>query len=142
MRVMWLSITREMFLCKVSTVTNVFVKKGELDMQISHVGNESRVHIEEGNVNLKMADNHPVKLCVTGKKIITDETFSKYGDVVTKEDEYQHYFGTVQPDKFSPLCQVMADQGEVKISSQHWAQSLGLKLKNRRKHVFSQYIGC
>ena len=58
------------------------------------------MHIEEGNVNLKMADNHPVKLCVTGKKIITDETFSKYGDVVTKEDEYQHYFGTVQPDKF------------------------------------------
>jgi len=113
----------------VDGTTNVFVKKGELDMQISHVGNESRVHIEEGNVNLKMADNHPVKLCVTGKKIFTDETFSKYGDVVTKEDEYQHYFGTVQPDKFSPLCQVMADQGEVKISSQHWAQSLGLKLK-------------
>ena len=59
-----------------------------------------RVHIEEGNVDLKMANNHPVKLCVTGKEVTVDETFAKYGEIETKEDEYQHYFGTVQPDKF------------------------------------------
>merc|ERR1711915_596573 len=100
------------------------------NLRLRNIHNESYVAVyNEGNVNLKMADNHPVKLCVTGKKIDTDVTFSNYGEVVTKEDEYQHYFGTVQPDKFSPLCQVIADQGDVKISSQHWAQSLGLKLK-------------
>merc|ERR1712027_307201 len=82
--------------------TNVYIKKGTLDMQVSHVSNESRVHIEEGDVDLKMADNHPVKLCVTGKELTVDETSAKYGEKETKEDEFQHYFGTVQPDKFSP----------------------------------------
>ena len=42
--------------------TNVFMKKGELDVQVSHVGNESRLHVEEGNINLKVADNQPVKV--------------------------------------------------------------------------------
>ena len=33
--------------------TNVFMKKGELGIQISHVGNESRLHVEEGDIKLK-----------------------------------------------------------------------------------------
>ena len=45
--------------------TNVFMKKGELDIQISHVGNESRLHVEEGDIKLKIADNQPVKVTNT-----------------------------------------------------------------------------
>jgi len=108
---------------------NIFMKKGNLDVQISHVGTESRIHVEEGDINLKMADNHPLKLCVTGTEVVTDDTFAKYGDIDTKEDDHKHYFGRVQPDQFSPLCQVLADSGKVTISAQGWAQSLGLKLK-------------
>ena len=53
----------------------------------------------------------------------------EYGAIETKEDDHRHYFGRVQPDQFSPLCQVLADTGKVTISAQGWAQSLGLKLK-------------
>ena len=109
--------------------TNVAMKKGDLDIQISQVRNESKVHVEEGNIDLKMAQNHPVKLCVTAKKVTTDDTFAKVGDMETKEDDYQHYFGTIHPEQFSPLCQVMADKGTVAVSAQNWAQSLGLKMK-------------
>ena len=109
---------------------NVFMKKGNLDIQISQVASESRIHVEEGDISLKMADSHPLKLCVTGTEVVTDDKFSKYGDIETKEDDnHQHYYGRIQPDQFSPLCQVLADSGKVNISAQGWAQSLGLKLK-------------
>ena len=108
---------------------NVFMKKGNLDVQISHVGSESRIHVEDGDISLKMADNHPLKLCVTGTEVVTDEKFAKYGEIETKEDDHKHYSGRIQPDQFSPLCQVLADSGKVNISAQGWAQSLGLKLK-------------
>eukprot|EP00092_Neocalanus_flemingeri_P011322 GFUD01012201.1.p1 GENE.GFUD01012201.1~~GFUD01012201.1.p1 ORF type:complete len:417 (-),score=118.03 GFUD01012201.1:97-1347(-) len=107
---------------------NVFMKKGELDIQISHVGNESRIHVEEGNISLKMADNHPVKVCVTGNEVVTDTKFAKFGEVETKEDNYQHYLGTIQPDQFSPTCQVVAEKGRVMVESQDWATSMGFKL--------------
>ena len=109
---------------------NVFMKKGNLDVQVSQVRSESRIHVEEGDISLKMADSHPLKLCVTGTEVETDDKFSKYGDIETKEDDkHQHYLGKIQPDQFSPLCQVLADRGKVSISAQGWAQSLGLKLK-------------
>jgi len=108
--------------------TNVFLKKGELDIQISHVGNESRIHAEEGDICLKLADNHPVKVCATGKQVLTDDNFAKFGTVETKEDEYQHYLGTIHPDQFSPTCQVVAENGNVKVEIQDWATSMGLKL--------------
>ena len=107
---------------------NVFMKKGNLDVQVSQVRGESRIHVEEGDISLKMADSHPLKLCVTGTVVETDDKFSKYGDIETKEDD-QHYFGKIQPDLFSPLCKVLAVSGKVSISAQGWAQSLGLKLK-------------
>jgi len=108
--------------------TNVFMKKGDLDVQISHVGNESRIRVEEGNIGLKLADNHPVKVCVTGKEVITDSKFATFGTVETKEDNYQHYLGTIQPDQFSPTCQVVAENGRVQVESQDWATSMGFKL--------------
>jgi len=108
--------------------TNVFMKKGELDIQISHVVNESRLHVEEGDINLKIADNQPVKVCVTGTEVETDEQFAKFGNVETKEDNYQHYLGTIMPNQFSPTCQVVAERGRVVVESQDWATSMGFKL--------------
>eukprot|EP00090_Calanus_glacialis_P028598 TRINITY_DN45912_c0_g1_i1.p1 TRINITY_DN45912_c0_g1~~TRINITY_DN45912_c0_g1_i1.p1 ORF type:complete len:412 (+),score=148.51 TRINITY_DN45912_c0_g1_i1:38-1273(+) len=108
--------------------TNVFMKKGELDIQISHVGNESRLHVEEGDIKLKIADNQPVKVCVTGTEVETDQKFAQFGAVETKEDNYQHYLGTIMPDQFSPTCQVLAEKGKVMVESQDWATSMGFKL--------------
>jgi len=108
--------------------TNVFMKKGELDIQISHVGNESRLHVEEGNINLKIAENQPLKVCVTGTEVKTDAQFAKFGSVETKEDNYQHYLGTIMPDQFSPTCQVVAEKGCVVVEVQDWATSMGFKL--------------
>jgi len=108
--------------------TNVFMKKGELDIQISHVGNESRLHVEEGDINLKIAENQPLKVCVTGTEVKTDAKFAKFGSVETKEDNYQHYLGTIMPHQFSPTCQVVAEKGCVVVESQDWATSMGFKL--------------
>ena len=84
--------------------------------------NESRVHVEEGDIRLKMADNHPVKVvvtlnlelysfvkvCATGLVVEVDTKFSDLGSVGVKEDcpNYQHYLGILMPDQFSPTCQV------------------------------------
>jgi len=108
--------------------TNVFMKKGELDIQVSHVCNESRLHVEEGDIKLKIALNQPVKVCVTGTRVETDKQFAQFGQVETKEDQYQHYLGTIMPDQFSPTCQVVAEKGNVFVESQDWATSMGFKL--------------
>jgi len=108
--------------------TNVFMKTGDLDIQISHVSNESRLHVEEGDINLKIADNQPVKVCVTGTVVETDEKIAQFGAVETKEDNYQHYLGTIMPDQFSPTCQVVAEKGKVLVACQDWATSMGFKL--------------
>lgn len=109
--------------------TNVFVKNGHLDIQVSKVKHESRLHVEEGDITLKMSDNFPLKVCVTASEIILDTKFSKYGSInPDKEDNYKHYFGTIQPEKFSPTLQVLAEKGKVVLESQDWAASLGFKL--------------
>lgn len=113
----------------VDGTASVYMKAGSLDMQISCVRGESRVHIEEGDVNLKLSETFPLKLCVTGREVAADEKFSNYGTVEAKEEKYQQYNGAVQPDQFSALCQVQADQGSVRLSAQDWAASLGLKLR-------------
>ena len=57
--------------------------------------------MEEGDIDLKLGVDHPVKLCATAKEIVTDNTFAKYGEVQMKEEEeLKHYFGSVQPDQF------------------------------------------
>ena len=68
------------------------------------------------------------QVCVTGKEVITDSKFATFGTVETKEDNYQHYLGTIQPDQFSPTCQVVAENGRVQVESQDWATSMGFKL--------------
>ena len=84
----------------VDGTASVFVKKGNLDLQISNVKSESRFHVEEGDVILKLSDSQPLKVCVTGKQVSVDDKFSGYGDIETKEDNYQHYFGSIKPDQF------------------------------------------
>jgi len=108
--------------------TNVFIKKGSLDIHMSQVTHESVIHVEEGDITLKMSDRYPLKVCITANEILVDSTFSKYGEVKLKEDNYAHYLGTIQPDQFSPTCQIMAENGKVSLESQDWAASLGFKL--------------
>ena len=39
--------------------TNIFVKKGDLEIHVSQIKHESRILVEEGDVILKMIDTHP-----------------------------------------------------------------------------------
>jgi hypothetical protein len=110
--------------------TNVFVKEGDVDIQVSRVSHESRIHVEEGDITVKLADNFPLKVCVTANEIILDTKFSQYGNIDDKkyDDGYKHYAGTIQPEKFSPTLQIIAENGRVMVESQDWAASLGFKL--------------
>jgi len=110
--------------------TNVFVKEGDADIQVSKVGHESRIHVEEGDITVKLTDTFPVKVCVTANEIILDTKFSQYGSIDDKkyDDGYKHYAGTIHPEKFSPTLQVIAENGRVIVESQDWASSLGFKL--------------
>lgn len=108
--------------------TNVFVKKGSVDIQVSQIKDESRIHLEEGDIKLRMSDTFATKLCVTADEITLDDKFSQHGSVERKEDNYCHYLGIIHPDKFSPTLQVIAENGRVVLESQSWAASLGLRL--------------
>lgn len=109
--------------------TNVFVKKGDVDMQISQVNQESRIHVEEGDISLKISDSFPLKISVNANEIVLDTKFSEYGTISrTQDDNYQHYFGGIQPEKFSPRIEVIAENGRVVIETQDWAASLACKL--------------
>jgi len=105
--------------------TNVFVKKGDIDIQVSKVKHESRIHVEEGDITLKISDNYPVKVSVNASEIIPDTKFNSYGTVTrTKDENYQHYYGIIQQEKFSPTLEVIAENGRVVIESQDWAASV------------------
>ncbi len=36
--------------------------QGDLDVQVSHVRAESRLHVEEGDIHLRLSDAHPLKV--------------------------------------------------------------------------------
>jgi len=42
-------------------VINCFFQ-GDLDVQVSHVRAESRLHVEEGDIHLRLSDAHPLKV--------------------------------------------------------------------------------
>merc|ERR1719189_1032904 len=68
--------------CKMQGVdgsTNIFIQKGDLDVQIARINNKSRIHVVEGNVCLKLSDSHPINVSINAKDIITDSTFHSYG---------------------------------------------------------------
>jgi len=109
--------------------TNVFVKLGDVDMQISKINHESRIHVEDGDISLKISDTFPLKISVNANEIVLDTKFSEYGTLSrTQDDNYQHYYGGIETEKFSPIIEVIAENGRVVIETQDWAASLACKL--------------
>lgn len=54
--------------------------QGEIDCQISRVRTSSRIHIEEGDVHLRVTDTHPLKISIEANDIIPDAHFKKLGE--------------------------------------------------------------
>ena len=109
--------------------TNIFVKKGDLEIHVSQIKHESRILVEEGDITLKMIDSHPVKLTIDANQIILDTNFSKHGKLEQKQSSStMHYSASIHPNVFSPALTVIAENGNVVLESQDWAASLGLKL--------------
>jgi len=110
--------------------TNVFVKKGDLEIHISKISHESRILVEEGDINIKMIDTHPVKLSIDANEVIPDTKFAQYGKLEQRKDitGTMHYSASIQPNVFSPTLTVIAENGNVVLESQDWAASLGLKM--------------
>ena len=50
-------------------------------MHISRIRNESRIHVEDGNIHLKLSDSYPLKLSVDANEIVTDARCSEHGKV-------------------------------------------------------------
>jgi hypothetical protein len=44
--------------------SNFKLLQGDLDVQVSHVRAESRLHVEEGDIHLRLSDAHPLKVTV------------------------------------------------------------------------------
>ena len=57
--------------------TNIFVKKGDVELHISKISQESRILVEEGDITIKMIDTHPVKITIDATEIYPG-TRSKY----------------------------------------------------------------
>ncbi len=104
--------------------------------------NESRVHVEKGDVYLRISDAYPVKISIDANDVIPDTKFKAHGQVETREEgttgmggvtqgPSKHYFCAIQPEKFSPNLIVIAEDGNVILESQDWAASLGLKLPQK-----------
>ena len=112
--------------------TNIFLKKGDLEIHVSQIKHESRILVEEGDISLKMIDTHPVKLTIDANQIILDTKFSKHGKLEQKQGQSStmHYSASIHPNVFSPALTVIAENGNVVLESQDWAASLGLKLAN------------
>jgi len=110
--------------------TNIFVKQGDVDAQVSKVSHESRIHVEEGDIRLRLNENYPLKIDVVANDVIPDAKFQGLGKV-DKEESRVHYFAAIEPNKFSPTLVVVAENGNVILDSQDWASSLGLKLASK-----------
>jgi len=110
--------------------TNVFVKKGDLEIHISKINHESRILVEEGDITVKMIDTHPLKLTVDANHIIPDTKFAKLGKLENRKGlpTTMHYSASIHPNVFSPALTIIAENGNVILESQDWAASLGLKM--------------
>jgi len=114
--------------------TNIFVKQGDVDAQVSRVSHESRIHVEDGDVHLKLNENYPLKIDILANEVVPDAKFQGLGQVEKSgngEEQMAHYFAAIEPNKFSPTLVVVAENGTVVLDSQDWAASLGLKLASK-----------
>lgn len=109
---------------------NIFVKKGDVDVHISRLLAESRIHVEEGDIRVRVNDSHPIKINIDANDVIPDAKFQAIGMVEASDRNGpgKHFSCSIQPDKFSPSLIVVAEDGNVILESQDWAASLGLKL--------------
>lgn len=110
--------------------TNIFVKKGDVELHISKINQESRILVEDGDITVKMIDTHPVKITIDANQIIPDVKFQSLGKLEQRLDapNTMHYSASIQPNVFSPALTIIAENGDVVLESQDWAASLGLKL--------------
>lgn len=110
--------------------TNIFVKKGDLEVHISRVKHESRIHVEDGDIVLKMSESFPVKITIDANRVIPDTKFAAHGKIETRPSGSPavHYSAAIQPNVFSPTLTVIAENGNVILESQDWAASLGFKV--------------
>ena len=97
--------------------TNIFVKKGDLEIHVSQIKHESRILVEEGDIILKMIDTHPVKMSIDANQIILDTKFSKHGKLEQKQDQSttMHYSASIHPNVFSPALTVIAENGKPQL---------------------------
>ena len=111
--------------------TNVFVKSGYLDVHISRIRHESRIHIEQGDIHLKLSDTYPLKLSIDANDIVADEKFSEHAKIEKRQNsESVHLFAAIEPNQFSPTLIVVAENGSVVLETQDWATSFGFGLRS------------
>ena len=101
-------------------------------MHISRLLAESRIHVEKGDIRVRINDAHPLKINIDANDVIPDAKFQAIGTMEARPAEAagpgKHFACSIQPDKFSPSLVVVAEDGNVILESQDWAASLGLKL--------------
>ncbi len=105
--------------------------QGDVDCQVSVVRNESRIHVEEGDIHLRVSDDQPLKLLIDANDIIPDTKFKSLGKVKNEEGDAagrKRFECLLHPNQFAAELVVKAENGTVVLESQDWAASLGLKL--------------
>ena len=109
--------------------TNIFVKKGNLDIQISRLTGDSRIHVVDGNLHLKLSDSHPMNVTIDAKEIMVDDKFGKQGKINPNDKDGLLCFTTSeQPQLSSESLAIRAENGKVSVEIQDWATSIGFKL--------------
>ena len=52
-----------------------FLFQGDVDAQVSRVSHESRIHVEDGDVHLKLNENYPLKIDILANEVVPDAKF-------------------------------------------------------------------
>ena len=109
--------------------TQIFINKGDLDIQISRITKDSRIHVLEGNVNLKLSESCRIDSSITAKDVIIDSKLDKLGEVEQNTDkDSTRLASTSEPQMVHPKLVIIAKKGRVSIEVQDWATSIGFKL--------------
>ena len=111
--------------------SNIFIEKGDLNIQISRITDTSSIRVNDGNINLKMSDSCHINLSIESKNITLDSKSSKLGEI--KQDgatNISKFTTSAEPNLSSPELHVVAENGTVSVEMQSWAASLGFNLPN------------
>ena len=55
-----------------------------MDCHVSQIRSESRIHVEEGNIHLRISDANPIKIHIEATEIIPDTKFKAQGTLSNK----------------------------------------------------------